>query len=475
MRRTLIICVCLILISFAPAKAEQSDILEWNGFYYRILADGTAEITGHSGLDFKHINYMTGRDNRIKELKIPSTVNGIPVSGIAAMAFYSGASLKKVTIEEGITTIGMWAFSGCNLETLSLPDSLRRIEESAFHENDNLRDFKMPDNLEYVGESAFWGCDSLTNVSFPDSVEFIGNGAFAFCEQLKEISIGAGLVYAGYSENKPRNTNPFHGWNRLSVIRVSENNPNFCIMDGALVDTRDMRLITYPQKKPDKTYTVPDGVCIIARNAFSQNSDLENLILPDSVETIEDFAVSQMTNLKTIVCGSGLKTIHDYGINTVDALESITLWQDTEFIGENVISSQKEVTVYLPWECYAADWARSRSFKAQFTQADLCRILTPAPGTSVSLTEADSLLIEWMPYPGADEYEIKLSFLLEGGDETFSYPTIYTDARQNENGLCYVEISPSGIFHDLWKAAGGSYVYLSWQAKVDITAYEIEN
>ena len=64
--------------------------------------------------------------------------------------------IKGVYIPEGVVSIGHSAFRNCwNLERVSLPESLVRIESFAFR-NTNIKELAFPDNLRYINDDAFY-------------------------------------------------------------------------------------------------------------------------------------------------------------------------------------------------------------------------------------------------------------------------------------------------------------------------------
>ena len=241
----------LLVLFTVTALADDTEYV-WKDYKYRILADGTAEITGHEKTDPKYYNPL-GKDRRIKNLDIPAKVNGIRVTSIGRASFSMCASLQKVTIPEGVTHIHELAFWSCrNIKTLKLPSTLTYIGDDAFLENDKLASVKFPKKLAHIGERAFHNCDSLKKVDIPDSVTFVGDAAFAFCGNLKEVSIGAGLEQVGYAAHDGHYGNPFQGWNKMTTFKLSKANPHLAVMDDCLVNLKDMRLIDYPTAKKDK-------------------------------------------------------------------------------------------------------------------------------------------------------------------------------------------------------------------------------
>lgn len=75
-------------------------------------------------------------------------------------------SLKKVIIEDGITSISYGAFEFCrNLTSVELPVDLREITFRAFSYCTNLGGMIIPEDVTSIGNQAFYGCESITSES----------------------------------------------------------------------------------------------------------------------------------------------------------------------------------------------------------------------------------------------------------------------------------------------------------------------
>lgn len=71
--------------------------------------------------------------------------------------------IKTVTIEDGITSIGDKAFSGCsNLESINIPSSVTKIGSCAFNGCSTLKEITIPSNVISIGKDAFSGCNETT-------------------------------------------------------------------------------------------------------------------------------------------------------------------------------------------------------------------------------------------------------------------------------------------------------------------------
>jgi len=121
------------------------------------------------------------------------------------------ATVKKVIIEEGVSSIGMKAFFYSSkycfktLETIELPSTLESIGNNAFGGDINngisLKEivFKEPSGLRSIGQNAFMGCTSLEEVIIPEGVTTIQDYAFQGCSSLKNISFPSTITTYGVS------------------------------------------------------------------------------------------------------------------------------------------------------------------------------------------------------------------------------------------------------------------------------------
>ena len=107
------------------------------------------------------------------------------------------ASVRSVTIGEGITAVGDHAFDGfLNLESVSLPEGLTRIGEAAFRRT-GLTELHLPATVLSVGAQAFSGCWRLEEADLGESLEEIGPYAFYMDGALRTLHLPGTLRRAG--------------------------------------------------------------------------------------------------------------------------------------------------------------------------------------------------------------------------------------------------------------------------------------
>jgi len=105
---------------------------------------------------------------------------------------------KNTVIPNGVTTIGLSAFSVCyNLKSINIPNSVSSIEANAFNSCDNLATITIPNGVTSIESETFYGCHSLTSIAIPNSVTSIGSGAFQGCRSLTSIPIPSGVTFIG--------------------------------------------------------------------------------------------------------------------------------------------------------------------------------------------------------------------------------------------------------------------------------------
>ena len=123
------------------------------------------QAMGYLGWEAKSIGLTVNTD---RTLEIPGTVEEWGDCGFA------GNMQKSIVVGEGVEYIGTYGLSGnYNATSVTLPSTLKRINNFAFQ-----------------------GCSSLTTVDIPDGVTYIGDGAFSGVP-LESIQLPEGLTYIG--------------------------------------------------------------------------------------------------------------------------------------------------------------------------------------------------------------------------------------------------------------------------------------
>ena len=230
----------------------------------------------------------------------------LTISGTGAMTNYSStlsipwynirSSIKKVLVEQGVTTIGKSAFYDCGyLASITIPDSVTEIGDGAFYWCYNLESITIPDSITTIGNFAFWCCDRLTSVTLGGNVTTIGNYAFYGCKSLTSITIPDSVTEIG---------------------------------DGAFYWCESLTSIT-----------IPNNVTTIGEEAFSYCLSLKSVTIPDSVTEIGDSAFYYCLSLANVTLGDSVTTIGNYACGDCFSLKSVTISDSVTEMGDGAFSS----------------------------------------------------------------------------------------------------------------------------------------
>ena len=76
------------------------------------------------------------------------------------------SSIKTVVIEDGVTSIGVYAFYNCTgLTSVTIPNSVTSIGDGAFYDCSSLTTVTIPNSVTSIGYWAFEGCTGLTSIT----------------------------------------------------------------------------------------------------------------------------------------------------------------------------------------------------------------------------------------------------------------------------------------------------------------------
>ena len=133
------------------------------------------------------ISYPAGKED--ETYVIPDSV-----TKIGDYAFANNEYIKKLVLPETVEEIGKGAFSGCySLEKINLPSGITSIKEYTFYECGLLSGIILPEGITSLGEYAFEGCSSLESINIPIGVSEIPNNCFMDCSSLKNVEFTTGL------------------------------------------------------------------------------------------------------------------------------------------------------------------------------------------------------------------------------------------------------------------------------------------
>ena len=287
------------------------------------------------------------------------------VTSIGGEAFRSCSSLTTVTIGSGVMSIGDSAFYDCypnnvyitdveawlsisfansnarpnrygsklhildengiEITELTIPNSVTRIDESAFYNCTSLTSITISDNVTSIGDYAFYNCDSLTSVTIGDSVTSIGDHAFFSCASLTSVTIGDSVTSIG--------SNAFCYCFALTSITI----PDSVTSIGA-------HAFRNCSKLTDITFGEDSQLTSIGISVFCDCGNLTSIAIPEGVTSIGWSAFENCTSLTSVtIGGDSVTSIGSDAFYNCTSLTSITIPANVTSIGSDAFQNCRKL------------------------------------------------------------------------------------------------------------------------------------
>ena len=219
--------------------------------------------------------------------------------------FRGNTNIKKVVIEDGVTSISNYAFPECtSLTSITIPDSVTSIGSKAFWNCTSLTSITIPDSVTSIGSSTFELCTSLTSITIPNSVKVIGDDAFCNCRSLTSITIPNKVTSIS--------DNAFVGCRSLTSVTI----PNSVASIG---------ICSFWACTSLTSITIPDSVTSIGIASFSDCTSLTSITIPNSVKSIGNGAFDGCTSLTSVTIPNSVTSIGNGAFEKCSGLRSVKI------------------------------------------------------------------------------------------------------------------------------------------------------
>ena len=231
------------------------------------------------------------------------------------------AWIKKIIIEEGITSIGKYAFTD-----IGFGETGKYVP---------LEEIIIGNDVEVIEKKAFWGCnpsaEKINLISVGSGIKKIEDGAFGAVGEVEKVTVPSLEKWmqidfqSEFSTPMHDGRNVYINGEKITDLVLPEGTTE--IKDFTFTNWR-LNSIIWPQKEAIKR---------IGEEAFAYN-DFQNIIIPESVDDIDWGAFMGCTNLQMITFPQGIAKISDDMFFNCSLLKSFAIPDSVKNIGNEVFS-----------------------------------------------------------------------------------------------------------------------------------------
>ncbi len=249
-------------------------------------------------------------------VELPANMKELPL-GI----FWSCKALKRINLPNGLEKIGNAAFYGSGLEKLTIPASVKVIDNWAFAWLTNMQTIDIPDTVESIGFNAYIYSKGVKTINLGSGVKTIGKDAFhtwnvdlgdAPVMNVKAEATATALRRSGYGQEILLNGVPYTGYNGVSFtdgtfsyMPISDTEVQVVGFNSSAAPGEFTLPAEVYCEGDDRTYTVTS----IKERTFFQNQNIFKLNLPDTIEDTGERAFDQMFNVCEVNIPKNLKNV----------------------------------------------------------------------------------------------------------------------------------------------------------------------
>lgn len=219
--------------------------------------------------------------------------------------------------DDGTCTIRSFFGTDAEYETIAIPSTINGITvtgiDNAFQNNNQIKNIVLPDTIQNINDSAFKN-SSLQSINLPNSVVTIGNNAFQHCPILNlEMTTLPNLVsigdYAFYSSGIK--AFEFRASTNLTYIgRSAFSSTNITKLDlSSAYNLNEINDFCFERCSALKELTLPPAIERIGQYAFSYCNYLTEVFLPKTLTKISSSAFRNCNGLRSLVLPDSVLTI----------------------------------------------------------------------------------------------------------------------------------------------------------------------
>ena len=298
------------------------------------------QLTVTGAVDGADLKFIASEMKNLRKVDLSGAVL-LEAAGSAEIPQYAlfGASFSEFHMPKGVTAIGEAAFASSNIQSITIPSTVKNIGRCAFDNCDALTQITIPATVTGLGQQMFRDCDRLTTAIVDAAVDNVGAEMFYNCGALTSATYGAAIKTIG--------DHAFEGCAKLESFDFPASLESIGkeAFYGSGLTSADMSLCgslttigDFAFAKCQQLNSVSlKSVAKLGRGAFFDDYSLTDIKLPESLTVIPSFTFKGTNSLQPTAIADNVTEIGDYALTGWDQVDEFKLPSQLKHIGTNAM------------------------------------------------------------------------------------------------------------------------------------------
>jgi len=274
--------------------------------------------------------YLTKYIGSGGDVKVPSTLNGVPVTKINLFTFTDNKNAETIYVPSSVKEIEEMSFQGCMAREITIAEGCTIIGDKAFAYCDQLEKINIPSTAKELGYRMLGGCDSLREVNLAEGITYLPERMCDSCPSLKTIRLPSTLQTIGKYA--------FGGITADGGLTRIDIPASVTTIEGfAFILCRDLQEVNF---LGNKVKTIGD--CAFEKTA------IEHCYLPTSVTTLGSEVFEECDRLTGVVLPYGITRIGNAVFDGCDSLTWVSAPSTLKDVFASNFGKNDNMIVYTP-------------------------------------------------------------------------------------------------------------------------------
>lgn len=286
------------------------------------------------------------------------------ITRIREKSFQDCVYLQEIILPQSVTDIGERAFENClALENVNIPDGVTKLEEGTFYGCSALKTLNIPDSVTAIADFVFYMCTNLKTIVIPDGVSNFGSSVFYGCTNLVincevvsmpvlwqtkyEWDYSPYTVVWGYNNVTTHEMYDYVVHDEEASLTRYKGSEAEIVIPASIDGYKVVRFgDIFKNNKTIASVVIPDGIKVIADQAFYGCTELISIEIPDRMIAVGYQAFYNCGKLCNVLNLKNVTSINISAFEGCGSLKSVVLSDELAYVGYYLFSNTDLTNIY---------------------------------------------------------------------------------------------------------------------------------